>query len=85
MRTILHSDLNNFYASVECVYDPSLRDHPIAVCGSQDERHGIVLAKNMPARPRVFEQARLSGRRRKSVPGFRLCRRTSISICALPD
>ena len=50
MRTILHSDLNNFYASVECVYDPSLRDVPLAVCGDPDERHGIVLAKNMPAK-----------------------------------
>ncbi len=46
MRTILHSDLNNFYASVECVYDPSLRSVPLAVCGDPDARHGIVLAKN---------------------------------------
>lgn len=50
MRTILHSDLNNFYASVECVYDPSLKDRPIAVCGDPEARHGIVLAKNMPAK-----------------------------------
>ena len=50
MRTILHSDLNNFYASVECVYDPSLREIPMAVCGNPDERHGIVLAKNNPAK-----------------------------------
>jgi len=46
MRTILHSDCNNFYASVECVYDPSLRGKPVAVCGDVSERHGIVLAKN---------------------------------------
>ena len=46
MRCILHSDLNNFYASVECVYDPSLRNHPIAVCGDPENRHGIVLAKS---------------------------------------
>ena len=50
MRTILHSDLNNFYASVECVYNPSLKEKPIAVCGDPDARHGIVLAKNMPAK-----------------------------------
>lgn len=50
MRTILHSDLNNFYASVECVYDPSLKERPIAVCGDPEARHGIVLAKNMPAK-----------------------------------
>ncbi len=50
MRTILHSDLNNFYASVECAYDPSLKDKPMAVCGDPEARHGIVLAKNMPAK-----------------------------------
>ena len=50
MRTILHSDLNNFYASVECVYDPSLKNVPMAVCGDPEARHGIVLAKNMPAK-----------------------------------
>ena len=46
MRTILHSDLNNFYASVECVYNPELRKVPLAVCGDPEARHGIVLAKN---------------------------------------
>lgn len=50
MRTILHSDLNNFYASVECVYDPSLKKVPLAVCGDPEARHGIVLAKNQLAK-----------------------------------
>lgn len=45
-RVILHCDLNNFFASVEAFYDPSLKDVPMAVCGSVEERHGIVLAKN---------------------------------------
>lgn len=49
-RTILHSDLNNFYASVECMLEPSLRDKPVAVCGRVEERHGIVLAKNYAAK-----------------------------------
>lgn len=49
-RSILHCDMNNFYASVECMLDPSLKDYPIAVCGSQEERHGIVLAKNYKAK-----------------------------------
>jgi len=49
-RTILHCDLNNFYASVECLYNPAIRDCPVAVCGSQDLRHGIVLAKNYIAK-----------------------------------
>lgn len=50
MREILHSDLNSFYASVETVLDPSLRGRPIAVCGSRETRHGIVLAKSDPAK-----------------------------------
>ena len=49
-RTILHSDLNNFYASVECVLRPELSDKPLAVCGKAEERHGIVLAKNYLAK-----------------------------------
>lgn len=43
---ILHCDLNNFYASVECLYHPEWNEIPIAVCGSLKDRHGIVLAKN---------------------------------------
>ncbi len=50
MRKILHSDLNNFYASVECLLDESLRDYPVVVCGSISDRHGVVLAKNMIAK-----------------------------------
>jgi len=49
-RVILHSDLNNFYASVECLYNPEIRNKPVAVCGSQSTRHGIVLAKNLYAK-----------------------------------
>ena len=50
MRTILHVDLNNFYANVECLYNPALRDKPVAVAGDPENRHGIILAKNMPAK-----------------------------------
>lgn len=46
MRTILHSDCNGFFASVECLYNPDFRDKPVAVCGDKDKRHGIILAKN---------------------------------------
>ena len=46
MRIVLHSDLNNFYASVECAYRPELKRVPLAVCGDPEARHGIVLAKN---------------------------------------
>lgn len=45
-RTILHCDLNNFYASVECLYQPALKNVPMVVSGNVDNRHGIILAKN---------------------------------------
>lgn len=45
-KAILHSDLNSFYASVETMLDPSLRGKAVAVCGSTEDRHGIVLAKS---------------------------------------
>ena len=47
---ILHSDMNNFYASVECLDNPGLRGKPVAVAGDQEARHGIVLAKNYEAK-----------------------------------
>ena len=45
-RIILHCDLNNFYASVECELNPSLKDQALAVSGNPEKRHGVVLAKN---------------------------------------
>lgn len=49
-RVILHSDLNNFYASVECLYHPEYRGKPLAVLGDPEARHGVVLAKNYEAK-----------------------------------
>lgn len=46
MKDILHCDLNNFFASVECLKRPELKKVPMAVCGDPKLRHGIVLAKN---------------------------------------
>lgn len=45
-RAILHVDCNNFFASVESLYDPELKKIPFAVAGKKEERHGIILAKN---------------------------------------
>ena len=45
-RVILHCDLNNFFASVSLVFNPTLKDMPVAVCGDKENRHGIILAKN---------------------------------------
>lgn len=49
-RFILHSDLNNFYASVESLYNPKIRNKAVAVVGDEEKRHGIVLAKNYIAK-----------------------------------
>lgn len=49
-NVILHSDLNNFYASVEMVLNPELKGKAIAVAGDPEKRHGIVLAKSMLAK-----------------------------------
>ena len=49
-RTILHCDLNGFFASVELLEHPELQDKPVAVCGDPESRHGIILAKNEPAK-----------------------------------
>ena len=49
-RVILHSDINSCYASVERLYKPELEGKPFAVCGSQEMRHGIVLAKDETAK-----------------------------------
>lgn len=50
MRKILHCDANNFYASIECMLDPTLKDKYVAVSGNPDKRHGIILAKNQKAK-----------------------------------
>ncbi len=49
-KIILHSDLNSFYASVECMKNPEIRDKPVAVGGSVEQRHGIILTKNLIAK-----------------------------------
>ncbi len=50
MSVILHVDLNNFYASVEMKINPTLKDKYVAVCGSIENRHGIILAKSENAK-----------------------------------
>ncbi len=45
-KIVLHCDMNNYFASVESVYNPELKKVPMAVCGDPVSRHGIVLAKN---------------------------------------
>lgn len=49
-RTILHSDCNCFYASVELLHHPELRGKPVAVCGNPEARHGIILTADYTAK-----------------------------------
>lgn len=49
-RTILHSDMNNCYASIERKLNPSLVGKRLVVCGSVEDRHSIVLAKSYEAK-----------------------------------
>ncbi|OLR56794.1 DNA polymerase IV [Hornefia porci] len=49
-RVILHCDINSFFASVELLDHPELRDMPVAVSGDPELRHGIILAKNQAAK-----------------------------------
>lgn len=70
-RVILHIDMNNFYASVETLYDPSLRDIPMAVGGDKEKRHGIVLAKNMLAKAMGVKTAEALWEAERKCPGIK--------------
>ncbi|MCL2873951.1 MAG: DNA polymerase IV [Defluviitaleaceae bacterium] len=67
-RTILHCDLNSFYASVECVKNPALKDVPMAVAGDPKSRHGIILAKNELAKGFGVKTAETIWQARKKCP-----------------
>ena len=67
-RVIFHCDLNSFYASVELLSHPELRHLPVAVCGDPDSRHGIILAKNEPAKKFGVKTAETIWLSRKKCP-----------------
>lgn len=67
-RIIAHADLNNFYANVECLYNPKIRKFPVAVCGDKELRHGIVLAKNQIAKMRGIKTAETIGTALEKCP-----------------
>lgn len=69
-RTILHCDLNGFYASVECIRDPSLRTVPMAVAGDPKARHGIILAKNELAKRAGVVTAETVSQAQRKCPGL---------------
>ena len=67
-RVILHCDLNCFFASVELLSYPALREVPVAVCGDPDARHGIILAKNDPAKRLGVQTAETIWQARQKAP-----------------
>ena len=75
-RTILHVDLNNFYASVECLYRPELQGKPVAVSGDVENRHGIILAKNQLAKAAGVKTGEAIWQAKGKCPGL---------ICLPPD
>lgn len=76
MRTILHCDLNNFYASVECVKNPELKDVPLAVAGNPKKRTGIILAKNTIAKSCGIKTGEVIWRAKQLCPTL---------VCVSPD
>ena len=69
-RMILHCDQNCFFASVELLSHPDLRDVPMAVCGDPASRHGIILAKNEPAKRFGIQTAETVWQARRKCPGL---------------
>ena len=70
MRSILHVDMNNFYASVECLYRPEIRNVPVAVAGDPENRHGIILAKNMIAKKLGVTTGEAIWQAKQKAPGL---------------
>ena len=69
-RVIFHCDLNCFFASVELLDKPALREVPVAVCGDPASRHGIILAKNEPAKRRGVQTAETVWQARQKCPNL---------------
>lgn len=67
-RTILHCDLNGFYASVECHLNPALQFIPMAVAGDPQNRHGIILAKNELAKQYRIQTAETIWQAKQKCP-----------------
>ena len=62
--------MNNYYATVECMLDPVLKKYPVAVCGSVEERHGIVLAKNYKAKAKGVSTGEAIWQAKQKCPGL---------------
>ncbi len=69
-RVILHSDLNSFYATVECLHRPALRGKPVAVSGNAERRHGIILTRNQIAKQYGVRTGEAIWQAKEKCPGL---------------
>lgn len=69
-KVILHSDVNNFFASVECSTRPQLLDKPVAVTGNPLKRTGIILAKNEIAKKYGVKTGQVIGEAKALCPAL---------------
>jgi len=75
-RVILHCDANSYYASVECLYTPEIREKPVAVSGNAEARHGIILTKNAIAKRYGVKTGEAIWQAREKCPDL---------VCVPPD
>lgn len=73
-RVILHCDMNGFFASVELLEHPELKDKPMAVSGDPNNRHGIILAKNQIAKEYGVVTAETIWKAKQKCPDLQLVR-----------
>ncbi len=73
-RVILHCDCNSFFASVECFFNPKLKNLPMAVCGDPENRHGIILAKNELAKKYGVKTAETIQQAKEKCPNLVLAK-----------
>ena len=83
-RTILHCDCNGFYASVECILSPELKNVPMAVCGNPENRHGIILAKNELAKKYKIQTAETIWQAKRNALIWYWFRHIMMSIKSIP-
>ena len=71
-RIVLHADCNSYFASVESIDHPEWKTVPMAVCGDPESRHGIILAKNEPAKAYHIQTAETIYSAKKKCPDLLL-------------
>lgn len=95
-RVVLHSDLNNCYATIELLHRPELRGRPFAVGGNVESRHGIILSKDGLAKKAGVKTGEAIWQAKLKCPGlitvppdfdlyWRFCRRVRAIYCEYTD